>query len=122
LVKSKKTRKNVKKEVDILKHKSIHEVNDYLRKHNLTKIGSSVIKGTKENIQITLKSVYQKFLKESFARYGKSKTFFYRDSNVSLNTFYVPLSLKCDNIIIKTAKIKALLSIYCQNKRMTIIG
>ena len=41
LVKSKRTRKNVKKEVDVLKRKSIQEVKDYLRKHNLTKIGSN---------------------------------------------------------------------------------
>tara|TARA_Y100000768_G_C23946315_1_gene667800 strand:- start:378 stop:1331 length:954 start_codon:yes stop_codon:yes gene_type:complete len=41
LVKSKKTRKNVKKEVDVLKRKSIQEVKEYLRKHNLTKIGSN---------------------------------------------------------------------------------
>lgn len=57
LVKSKKTRKNVKKEVDILKHKSIHEVKDYLRKHNLTKIGSSapdhILRTTFENAYLS---------------------------------------------------------------------
>lgn len=41
LVKSKKTRKNIKTEVNILKKKSIQEVKDYLRKHNLIKIGSN---------------------------------------------------------------------------------
>jgi len=57
LVKSKKTRKNVKKEVDVLKHKSIHEVKDYLRKHNLTKIGSSapdhILRATFENAYLS---------------------------------------------------------------------
>lgn len=57
LVKSKKTRKNVKKEVDILKHKSIQEVKDYLRKHNLTKIGSSapdhILRTTFENAYLS---------------------------------------------------------------------
>jgi len=57
LVKSKKTRKNIKKEVDILKHKSIHEVKDYLRKHNLTKIGSSapdhILRTTFENAYLS---------------------------------------------------------------------
>ena len=41
LVKSKKTRKNIKNEVNILKKKSINEIKEYLRKHNLMKIGSS---------------------------------------------------------------------------------
>ncbi len=41
LIKSKKTRKNIKNEVNILKRKSIEEVKDYLRKHNLIKIGSN---------------------------------------------------------------------------------
>jgi len=41
LVKSKKTRKNIKTEVNILKKKSIQQVKDYLRKHNLIKIGSN---------------------------------------------------------------------------------
>ena len=42
LIKNKKTRKNLKKEVDVLKRKSIQEVKEYLRKHNLTKIGSNI--------------------------------------------------------------------------------
>ena len=57
LVKSKKTRKNVKKEVDVLKRKSIQEVKDYLRKHNLTKIGSGapdhVLRSTFENAYLS---------------------------------------------------------------------
>ena len=57
LVKSKKTRKNVKKEVDVLKHKSIQEVKEYLRKHNLTKIGSNapdhILRTTYENAYLS---------------------------------------------------------------------
>ncbi len=41
LIKNKKTRKNIKNEINILKKKSIQEVKNYLRKHNLIKIGSS---------------------------------------------------------------------------------
>ena len=41
LVKNKKTRKNIKNEVNILKKKPISEIKEYLRKHNLMKIGSS---------------------------------------------------------------------------------
>lgn len=53
LIKNKKTRKNLKKEVDVLKRKSIQEVKEYLRKHNLTKIGSNapdhILRTTFEN-------------------------------------------------------------------------
>ena len=41
LVKSKQTRKIIKNEVNVLKKKSIQEVKEYLRKHNLVKIGSN---------------------------------------------------------------------------------
>ena len=41
LVKSKKTRKIIKNEVNVLKKKPIQEIKTYLKKHNLIKIGSS---------------------------------------------------------------------------------
>ena len=41
LIKNKKTRKRIKKEVNILKKKSLVNIKKYLRKHNLIKIGSS---------------------------------------------------------------------------------
>ena len=41
LVKNKKTRKKIQSEVNILKKKGIQEVKDYLRRHNLIKIGSN---------------------------------------------------------------------------------
>ncbi len=41
LVKNKKTRRIIKNEVNILKKKSISEIKEYLRKHNLLKIGSN---------------------------------------------------------------------------------
>lgn len=41
LIKNKKTRKNVKSEIDVLKKKSINQIKKYLRKHNFIKIGSS---------------------------------------------------------------------------------
>ena len=39
LIKNKKTRKNIKKEMDTLRKKSMNQVKKYLRKHNLIKIG-----------------------------------------------------------------------------------
>ncbi len=41
LVKSGKTRKLIKKEQDVLRKKCLSEIKDYLRKHNLIKIGSA---------------------------------------------------------------------------------
>lgn len=41
LIKNKKTRKNIEKEMNILKKKSMNQIKRYLRKHNLIKIGSS---------------------------------------------------------------------------------
>lgn len=90
-----------------------------LKVNDLTKVADNLISGTREKIQITLKTGYEKFLKESFSRYGKSKTFFHRDSNVNLSTFYVPLGLKCNDILIKSANIKALLD---SNKNIVIAG
>ena len=40
LIKSNKTRKKIKDEIDILKQKSISEIKLYLKKHNIIKIGS----------------------------------------------------------------------------------
>ena len=42
LIKNKKTRKNVKKEISKLKSRSIGHIKKYLKKHNLMKIGSSI--------------------------------------------------------------------------------
>lgn len=41
LIKNKKTRKNIEKEMNTLKKKSMNQIKKYLRKHNLIKIGSS---------------------------------------------------------------------------------
>ena len=41
LVKNKQTRRIIKNEVNVLKRKSINEVKEYLRKHNLIKIGTN---------------------------------------------------------------------------------
>ena len=40
MIKSNKTRKKIKDEIDILKQKSIAEIKLYLKKHNIIKIGS----------------------------------------------------------------------------------
>jgi hypothetical protein len=57
LIKSKKTRKNIKNEISVLKKKSIGEVKEYLRKHNLIKIGSNapdyILRTTYENAYLS---------------------------------------------------------------------
>ena len=57
LVKNKKTRKIVKNEVNILKRKPINEIKEYLRKHNLLKIGSAapdnIVRGTYESAYLS---------------------------------------------------------------------
>lgn len=57
LIKSKKTRKRIKNEISVLKKKSIAEVKEYLRKHNLIKIGSSapdyILRTTYENAYLS---------------------------------------------------------------------
>ena len=57
LVKNKKTRKIVKNEVNILKRKPINEIKEYLRKHNLLKIGSAapdnIMRGTYESAYLS---------------------------------------------------------------------
>ena len=53
LVKNKRTRKIIKNEVHVLKKKPINEIKEYLRKHNLMKIGSAapdnICRGTYES-------------------------------------------------------------------------
>ena len=57
LLKNNKTRKNINNEKNILKKKSILEIKDYLRKHNLLKIGSTapeeVIRSMYESAMLT---------------------------------------------------------------------
>ena len=57
LIKNKKTRKKIKNEISVLKKKSIGEVKEYLRKHNLIKIGSSapdyVLRETYQNAYLS---------------------------------------------------------------------
>lgn len=73
-------------------------------------IGKEFYKGTKENIQIKLKTVYSTYLKNLAERYGKSKSFFIRDEPQELSTFYIPVGIESSNIKIKTANLRAILS------------
>ena len=52
LIKSGRTRKNIKDEVKILKKRSVVDIKKYLRKHNLIKAGS----GAPENV---LRKIYE---------------------------------------------------------------
>ena len=41
LVKNKRTRKKIKRDVDVLKTSKLHDIKAYLKRHNLIKIGSA---------------------------------------------------------------------------------
>ena len=41
LVKNKRTRKRIKRDMDVLKTTKLHDIKYYLKRHNLIKIGSS---------------------------------------------------------------------------------
>ena len=41
LVKNKRTRKKIKRDVDVLKTTKLHDIKSYLKRHNLIKIGSA---------------------------------------------------------------------------------
>lgn len=82
-------------------------------------IGKEFIKGTNETIQLKLKTIYNDYLKRTYNRYGKSKSFFIRDNPVELSSFYVPMGLKCDKIEIKSANLKGITNV---NKHCLISG
>jgi len=78
-----------------------------------------IYKGTKNNIQLKLKSVYSTYLSNIADRYGKSKSFFIRDEPQELHTFYIPVGIESSNIKIKTANLRAILS---HNSKSIISG
>jgi len=86
---------------------------------NILNIGKSFIKGTTENVQLKLKTVYNDYLKRIFNRYGKSKSFFIRDEPVNLYNFYIPLGINCNKVTIKSANLRSILNV---NKYSIISG
>jgi len=77
---------------------------------DLFELGKDFYKGTKESIQLKLRTIYSTYLKNVSERYGKSKSFFIRDEPQELSTFYVPVGIESSNIKIKTANLRAILS------------
>ena len=82
-------------------------------------LGKGIFKGTTENIQIRLKTVYTNYLTNVSQRYGKSKSFFIRDEPQELHSFYVPVGLESSSIKMKTANLRAILS---HNEKSIISG
>ncbi len=74
-------------------------------------LGKEFLKGTKSSIQLSLKTVYKDYLKRSYERYGKSKSFFIREEPVNLYEFYVPMGIVCNKITIPSTNIKAILDV-----------
>lgn len=77
---------------------------------NFIDLGKGIIKGSKESIQLKIKSVYSDYLVNIAKQYGKSKSFFIRDEPQELHSFYVPVGIESSNIKIKAANLRALLS------------
>lgn len=90
-----------------------------IRIKGFTKIGVDIFKDIKERIQIQLKLIYKGYLTKIFERYGKSKSFFHRDENVALNTFYVPIGIESNSVKINSSNLKAILNV---NSKITTSG
>lgn len=69
---------------------------DFIRANTelILELGGKVYNETEENIKILLKTAYSNYLKNSYQRYSKTKSFFIRDGSVDLYSFYVPTGIK----------------------------
>jgi hypothetical protein len=68
---------------------------EYLDK-NIERIygfGNKFIKGAKNKIKTKLKRTYQSYIKNITNKYAKTKSFFIRNEQVFLESFYIPLSI-----------------------------
>jgi predicted NACHT family NTPase len=70
--------------------------------------GHNFIKGTKNAIKAKLKRTYQDYILNISKKYAKTKSFFIRDKQVFLETFYIPLSLSLNKNKIGKASVNKL--------------
>ncbi|MCZ4695516.1 NACHT domain-containing protein [Ancylomarina euxinus] len=77
----------------------------------IVNVGRDFLKGSADNIQFSLRTIYTDYIKRVYDRYGKSKSFFIRDNPVELYNFYVPMGIKCEEIIINSSNLKGILNV-----------
>lgn len=70
--------------------------------------GKGIFKKSKEDISLSLKTKYKKYLIEVTDKYGKTRSFFFRDEPVPISKFYVPVNLKIDSKIIDGSLFKVI--------------
>ena len=66
---------------------------DFLARNltNIVELGRSVLTGAKSELELRLKTAYSTYLTNASERYGKAKSFFFRDVPTDIYTFYVPV-------------------------------
>jgi type IV secretory pathway ATPase VirB11/archaellum biosynthesis ATPase len=87
--------------------------------NEIIKLTTGTFSGVKKSLQVKLKTGYSKYLTNLTDRYGKSRSVFIRDEPKNLYSFYVPIGLRSENIIINTANLRAIQGV---NKNIIICG
>lgn len=72
-----------------------------------------------ESIKLKLKTAYTAYLKNSYKKYSKAKSFFIRDESVDLYAYYVPTGIRCDSTTINPPSAESCTS---HSKRIVIKG
>jgi len=73
----------------------------------LTDIASKNIKKIDDHIKLHIKSTYTNYLKNTYSRYSKTKSFFIRSLPVHLYEYYIPIGIECDSYKIQNPGIKS---------------
>lgn len=106
-------------------HEKEIDINDVAAKFltsktdDIANIAKSTFRKINNSIKVKLKKNYTNYLKALADRYGKTRTFFLKDSPKPLYEFYVPVSLAADSTVIKFANVIELVGI---NQRAIIQG
>ncbi len=86
---------------------------------NFIDLSKGVVKGTKDSIQLKIRSVYSGYLINIAKQYGNSKSFFIIDEPQELSSFYVPVGIESSTLKISKANLRTILS---HNKKTIISG
>ena len=58
---------------------------------NLLNVATSIISGAKSELELRLKTAYSTYLTTTADRYGRAKSFFFRQIPTDIYSFYVPM-------------------------------